>query len=348
MKNILVVIILCATISCNNNSFETFKKFPDETHLKHELIKTPAVLNYVGEIVLLNNIVLTLDMKADTFFQAFQYPNFKYIGGFISRGNGPKEEIFIYPFFRQIDKNTILYNTPKNIKTAVFDTVNEEIKILKEIELPSNMASLQQVFCLNKTLFGWKLEGSQNREFIKIKYKRKTTTINFGPSFPSLKEKVPPEMKNLVFGKIITVKPDKTLFASVYDKFPILRIYNTDGSLNKELRFSNGQSFPHALIQKSSSQSDFYNIMQNYRKIKSTDNYIYALYIGKVNKEIGEEMGDDSSNEIHVWDWQGNPVKKVILDKKIFSFIVTSNDEYLICSSVRNIDSFYRYPLSWN
>ena len=54
----------------------------------------------------------------------------------------------------------------------------------------------------------------------------------------------------------------------------------------------------------------------------------------------------DFSNEIHVWDWNGKPIKKIFLDKNIFSFCVSPDDKFLICSSLNEIDKFYKYSLN--
>lgn len=84
--------------------------------------------------------------------------------------------------------------------------------------------------------------------------------------------------------------------------------------------------------------------MQNYRKIKSSNRYIYALYIGKTSREISVGL-EDFSNEIHVWNWSGKPVAKILLDRKIFSFDVDANDRYLICASLNSLDELYKYYL---
>jgi len=44
--------------------------------------------------------------------------------------------------------------------------------------------------------------------------------------------------------------------------------------------------------------------------------------------------------------FQGNPIKKILLDENIFSFCVDPNDKYLICSSLNSIDKLYKYTLN--
>lgn len=96
-------------------------------------------------------------------------------------------------------------------------------------------------------------------------------------------------------------------------------------------------------------KSDADRVMQNYRKIKATNCYIYGLYCGKTigenNIRFNEEGLNDTSNEIHVWDWNGNPVMKILLDEQIFSFCVSPDDSYIICTSLNSKNNFYKYEL---
>jgi hypothetical protein len=39
-------------------------------------------------------------------------------------------------------------------------------------------------------------------------------------------------------------------------------------------------------------------------------------------------------------------IPKLLLDKKIFSFDVDKNDDYLICASLNSLDELYKYGLS--
>ena len=140
------------------------------------------------------------------------------------------------------------------------------------------------------------------------------------------------------------MKPDGTAFASVYDKFPILRIYSNTGELKKDIRLDNNQRFPYALIKQSPTLDEVNEMMQNYRMIKSTNHFIYALYIGQKTKSLSPGL-NDFSNIIHVWNWDGNPIMELKLDRKIFTFDVSPNDEFLICSSFGEINALYKYEL---
>lgn len=56
-----------------------------------------------------------------------------------------------------------------------------------------------------------------------------------------------------------------------------------------------------------------------------TDKYIYLLYSGKKNKERQSFYGAF----VYVFDWDGNPVKKLTLDKSVLSIAASQDDKIL-------------------
>ncbi len=343
---LLLFIILCMNNACSQqkkDSIEIINEFPHTINLSHERIETFSNLYSVVGILLLEDVLVAMDLKTDTIFQLLELPLFNNIGGFMTRGPGPEEELFIDPYIQRVSNTQFLYKNRISVKIMDIDLMNHKINLKDEIDLPTSIASLCHVFKLKENIIGCKTEEPTNKEF--ISYNIATNDISdFGADFPVVEKKIPSSDRNRIFTKANTVKPDGSAFACVYDKFPILRIYSNTGELKKEIRLKNNQAFPNALLEKSPSQSSINNIMQNYRMIKSTHNFIYALYIGKIEKDIDKGF-NDFSNEIHVWDWDGTPVQKILLDNNIFTFDVHENDDYLICSSLESLDAFYKYKL---
>ena len=66
-----------------------------------------------------------------------------------------------------------------------------------------------------------------------------------------------------------------------------------------------------------------------------SDRYIYLLYTGKQVENNSREAHVEAalSNEVFVVDWDGNPVRRLILDKRIRSIAVDDNDQNLYASS---------------
>lgn len=349
MRYLIALGFIIISFSCSKNEklgIRTFKKFPKEINLLQEEVKTKPVLYFVAGMALMDSILITVDLKSDIFFQVFKLPAYNYLGGFMPKGKGPEEELSVDPYIQHIGSNKILYRSATSIKIAKFNVEKNKIEVLDKMNLPGELMNLSHIFKLGDCIYGSNLDMKTEKEF--VGYNPKTKKIfDFGQDYPKVDKTIDVSKRNMVFAKAIAVKPDATLFAAVYDKFPILRIYSKDGILKNEVRFDNNQSFPEALLQSNPSELSIGKLMQNYRMIRASNRFIYALYIGKTSGEMkmNERGLDDFSNEIHVWDWEGNPVMKILLDRKIFTFDVVADDNYLICTSLNSIDKIYKYSI---
>jgi hypothetical protein len=328
-----------------NKDFTTISQFPEVEELSHEFIPTSHVLYTPTGLLLLDSAVIVQDLKSDTIFQVFKLPLFEYVGGFVKRGGGPDEEIFVDPFMQRIEDNQFMYRNITGIKVLKYDPSTDSIHTVKDIKLDTELTDLFHVFALNNHIIGVRADVATNKEF--ISYDPQTQKIDdFGDDYPILDGNVEITDKDKIqlFAKTNTVKPDGTAFASVYDKFPILRIFSSIGKLQKDIRLDNNQRFPYALIKQEPTLDEVNEMMQNYRMVKSTNHFIYALYVGQETKYLSPGL-NNLSNIIHVWDWEGNPIMELKLDKKIFTFDVSPSDEFLICSSLEQIDGLYKYKL---
>lgn len=346
MKYFITIPILLVFFSCQNpNKYEMIIDFPATTDLSCETITIPAQLFTPAGLILLDSAIITLDLKADTIFQLFKYPSFEHLTSFMKRGSGPNEEIFIDPFIQQISDNKFIYKNLNSVKIVEYNIHKQNLEVIEEIKLPAELMDFFHIINLGDRIIGVRSDVATNKEL--TSYDTLTNSImNFGANYPKVinENRLTDRDKIQLFAKAMTAKPDGKMFACVYDKFPILRIFSENGQMIKEVRLKNGQSFPTALTKSNPSDSEIGEITQNYRMIKSTDNYIYALYIGKKNKDLEPGL-NDFSNIIHIWDWNGNPISKLVLDNKIFTFDVSKDDKYLIACSLEKLDELYKYNL---
>lgn len=344
--SVIIMIWMTSLISCTSkDDFITIYRFPIVEELHHEKISTSPVLYAPVGLLLLDSAVVAMNLNTDTVFQVFKLPSYTHVGGFVRKGEGPDEELYIDPFIQRLENNQFMYRNLTGVKFCDFNPFSETLNIIKNIKLTNELIDVFHTFILNNQIIGTRTDKATDREF--VSFNIQTQRIDeYGEKFPIIKRRlrITDIDKVQLFAKANTVKPDGSSFACVYDKFPILRIYSNTGELKKDIRLNNNQQFPYALIEQEPTLEGVNEIMQNYRMIKSSNNYIYALYIGKRNKDISSGL-NDFSNIIHVWDWEGNPIKELRLDRNIFTFDVSSDDKYIICSSLELLDGFYKYVL---
>jgi len=342
--SLFLICTLLAFQGCKKKPYEAFSEFPSEVNPTHQLIEVKGMAD-PNRILLLNNAVIVLDSKSDFAFHVLNRDDYALAGSFIRRGHGPSEEMIIQTMMK-ISENQFFYKSLSHIK--VVDYISQPSEFILRSSTPVYVNDLIAAFMLNGIVYGWNRDA-QEKEF--IQYKGPENIIDFGPEFPlSEKNFTTQQQIQLFSGKQVTVKPDGNLFAATYTYLPLLRIFDaTNGSVQHEIRFENAKPFPDYLI--SGNEADWEHVTQNYWFTKSTDSYIYALYTGKTFGESGYNRNGpgnavvDLSNDIHVFDWEGNPVKRIITDKKIFDFDVSADDRILIAISKEDPDHIYKYLL---
>lgn len=349
MKKLSYIFIFFFFFSCTNNSpeFEIFEvsDFEKSIKLNSEKINIPPNLYHVLQMVLLDSVLVTVDTKADKIFGVYKANNLEFIGSYVKKGKGPSEEISFDAFIQPALNNTFMYRSLQSIKFIKFNLKLLKFETQKEILLPGQLLDLSHPFVLNDSILsGWSVFQESEKEYLCLNLNTKEVS-EFGPPYPEIIKDISSKQKASAFSKIITVKPDNNLFASAYDKFKIIRIYSKTGKVLKEIRFKNNNYFSKDILIKNPENINLDKIKLHYQKIKSTNKYIYALYSGKSLSEISNSKKSSFCNEIHVWDWNGNPIAKLILDKNIFSFVVASNNEYIIGAAFDDIDVFYKYKL---
>ena len=116
--------------------------------------------------------------------------------------------------------------------------------------------------------------------------------------------------KNLT-GKInnVFMANNKNLFAFAYHYYPLIEMFDIE---KNEWKYIKGPT-------NKTPDNDFKGNFI-YSCIRITDKYIYTLYTGSLD--------DIDVNVIYVFNLNGEPIKKLVLDKGIFTFDVY-NDEFL-------------------
>jgi hypothetical protein len=133
--------------------------------------------------------------------------------------------------------------------------------------------------------------------------------------------------KLFLYAKNSVVKPDKSRFASFYGRFKFFRIHDADGGIVKNVRVETeprgerliayGTGFP-----------------------KATDRYIFVFC---TNRRENEPPAD--TTELQIWDWEGNPVVKYVLDRNLRCFAFSEKYKRLYATNQYDADRIYSYQI---
>jgi len=340
MKKLGLLLFCVCLISCRHTSI--YNEFPKTANITFQEIETEPVLAFICEMVLLDSVLITLEMLDNPFIQIFKLPDFTYINGFIYRGRGIQEETYIAPYIRKLSGNSFYYQTIDHLKTYSYNESTKKINLENDIALSNDLNNATQLFIMDRSIYGYDSDWRE-KEFIGFNLDTEEICA-FGPKFPKVGMEITPSQMMFPFTKILAARDDGLRFAALYDKFPLLRIFDNHGNLIHESLFNNNQKSPFAFLQSNANAKEINETTLNYWKIKVTDSYIYGLYAGKTHGELRtqERRVDDFCKEIHVWNWAGEPVLRLLLDKDVFSISISPDDEYILASSVNHNNKIFK------
>ncbi len=155
MKAVIIVLIFVALgCSANNTSKEhvSFSHFPNEAEVKLSEITTVPVLNYVGELLVVDSFLVAYSMMSDSLFQIFDISGFNYPGSHMLKGEGPGQELFIAPNIQCYNSNSFLFKTIDTLKIVSYDKHENKIILLRKIDLPID---IMHFALLNEKIIGW-------------------------------------------------------------------------------------------------------------------------------------------------------------------------------------------------
>jgi hypothetical protein len=341
-KNFSIVAFLPFVFACNKFPSEyieikDFEQFDDQSfkytqYLSSNIIDDEFIGNPV-RITKADSILYAIDASTDSIVHIFNIDKKTYNGLVIGRGAGPNELISVSNITLSIDNKSIWAYDITGRKWVQFDReqlyqTNKSIvtdKILFSKNQLNNSYLDAPEWISDSTFICLDVDSYANRFLIFDKQLKNVLSVR-NQQF-SFNEDYPLFILNDMFSTKIDVKPDKTKIVLAGRYLDCIEIYNIDGTLTKLLKgpetgfrfqYNKEQSLNRGALIKSRESR------RAYIGIKTTDKGIYALYSGKEKQDTSNYS---NSNIIYSFDWEGNPLKKYILDCQIVAFDIDETDD---------------------
>lgn len=270
-------------------------------------------------IVISDSLMLIRDGNTDNdIFKFFRVSDFKLIGSFGDQGEGPGEvssPAFVNQGAFKADSIFEYLDWGRRVLQRFnVDSVLYSERPLPEYEysIPSNVIMLQRAFLLNDNyLVG--SGGMRKDKLVKIDTRR-DSIISSTPFTPVLKEELGNRSAGYIYAGEIAPNEDKERIAVTTQRFKTLEIYDYDLNLISDTRFDEN---PVTILGDENSIATGETVI-HYSNITISDNYIFLLYSGNNYDDLENAFYGDTSNlkesEIHVFDWNGEPVFKMVTD----------------------------------
>lgn len=357
MRNVSIInvfLIILFFNGCSRFKEKDYTEFQSVKTIHLNEYKVPDILGMPADMVVQNDLVIVLDLKADWLFHVFSKESFDLLGNVIRRGRGPREEIFLAPYFRTYGNDRILFQTNYAVKIAKIELSNEglDLVVVDHYDLPESSRIDTDFFKINDYLFSSTSLRPASQDYFGL-CTQTGESFEWGELIPLTEKKnVDLDLLPMIKEKLTTVNLKDKLIASVFHRLPILRIYNFESeSLISELQMADASKNENILL-KDPNLKRGNELISYYYRIKSTSDFIYALYAGVSVSEYYKE-GEmpqyvDFSDEIHIWKWDGTPVMKLKLDRPVFSFDVTNDNKRIVASSIVDVDKLFLAEIPWD
>ena len=338
---LIILLCICCTEKEDNSPFMI-----TETHISHigELAFNEEILSPT-HIIKQDSVFIICDKGGDFFFHLYNAQSYNLINKLGTRGSGPDD--FFNPVMMDINpQNNTLITFDDQSKLyreyKLTDLINNKFKNLCSYRLPQRVEkaiSLVEYF-ITIGFFEHNMYGICKEDTIiktEFEYPGDIELSDFKKSF--------------IFNGKIKCKPDHTgfVYAGLYaDIIEIFKI-NNNNSIRK---IKSLYSYLPNYVDKSEGNTFKVSVKKEtpngFNDVVCTDKYIYAVYNGRTSIEYGYDYC--WSNLVYVLDWNGNMIKKLHLDKDIWTICVDEkeNKMYTISPNKNKEEdtwSFYIYDL---
>lgn len=316
LNNVLLLFaILFLIISCQSNrdplAFSP-PVFKEEKSVNITEIEIDKMTHYIFNIDIIEDKIVATAFDGTNAVSIFDKNNGKLINSVLTIGRGPGEYTSGHLFLNTSGDSVYIFDM-QNRSVSTY-TSGEFIKG----SIPNRVVKLDELnMYLNaKPLTGGKYLSFPTKDARFAIHQADGKLISSYNKYPSFKEITDTVSIHYMYRGMerVDVKPDGSKFVSTNSLGSILDIFSIkDGiiTLEKEERFYS----PKFIIDDTKRIVVQPDCLIGLQELKTTDQYIYAIFSGKQKKEIG---GSNSFGKyVYVFDWKGKPVKSYNLNKEI-------------------------------
>lgn len=337
--------VLPACSGENAAIYSRYKNFTVEVPLQAEIMPLDTVpLRYPFRIAVKDSVAVILDLhNADYFFHAFTYPQFKHLVSFGEYGEADGQ--LLSPETLRFVSNDSIWTVDSRkmeITRWRIDPATHTASEVEKFPVPNQSVRALDMAVYNGNAF-LVTDYSGNASFYKAD-KRGTATEAFG-TIPTEKHPTRPGRNMLaqVWRSFIDYNPRNGVAALGSQLGEVLEIYRPDSGVRTVLYGPGGE--PAYFIRDGYAYPDG---LMGFSDIHVGDSCIYAVFHGNTFKEKQEaykkgEIPPDGGRFIYVFDLQGNPLRKYVLNRFIYGIAVDEKDRTFTAVEVNSDTPVVRF-----
>lgn len=328
-KNACLLLFVLLLISCNNRVAKN-----EVISVQSELIIPDSMLRKPTTLCLADDYLLVCNMDADTIIDVFNFEG-KHINSFLPKGQGPEDGLFVVHL--QYDKKNECIYAPDVRKSCLFRFSNIAYKPHVEKIFKYKCELNDSVYLLNwygKLANGDIIAGNASGGGMLSRFSGDGKFMEYYVDFPDKKlldEKLTDYANGSLYVPVASVSPDGDKVAFVYDNADIVTIATLNSNNQIETK-SIRNALPNDVLavqfgEKTVVGSITGKTIIYYESVTTSQDYIYALYMGRPYDDIAKT--GYNSTIVKVYNWDGQLCKELSLDKNVNDIKVTPDDQFL-------------------
>jgi hypothetical protein len=307
-----------------HDDITSFSKFPSENNISfkelYEYNKGNPKHIYLVDSTL---IIFNRSRNIDSFFYNYSLKNNQLSKGYLKVGRGPNEAIGafcagvinnnLWAFDLTLQK---MFTTNKEIAIANNNPSFNTFKLEKEI---------YEIAVLDSSRF--LINGMSDSKFKIQEIDNTGKILNQYGEFTHIPQKMPLNVLKEASHSRFLLRPSGGKFAVSYSHTDILEIYDVRKQY-KSIAIQGPSNFNIDFKVNKKGKYNYFEYTNETKKAflagSATDRYIYLIYSGA---NFGAKNDWNCGKYIYVYDWNGNPIKKLNLDRRISGLAVSKDDK---------------------
>ena len=345
------LLVALAVTSCSGSfgeQYPRYSSFPKEEKIIAQAVPIDTILfRFPYRVTVKDGVAIILDLhNSDNYLHAFSYPEWKHITSFGRRGKASNEMLSADNFqFNSLDSIWSLDANKMEIARWSISVENGKAERVEEVNLNKSLVRSLDFHATNDgfivpdylgTHRYWQLDskGSPRQSYGTI------------PTEEDFKESSLPSLAQ-AWHSYIDYNPTNSILAMATQLGEVIEIYNLKENKHSVLYGLEGE--PEFRI-----TSDGHYIptgIKGFCDLKVTDKYIYAVFSGQKFDDIKAayqrgEKPKSGGKQIYVFDLQGRPVKKYILDRPIHGFDINEQTNTIVATDVNSDNPIIEFKIS--
>lgn len=343
---ILSLLVGCSSFTRKEKNRNHYTNFPIEKTLTAEALPLDtAIFRYPFRISIKDSIALVMDLhNIDHFFHAFSVPDWKHIVSFGQRGQGPEEMLSAetFHFFNKDSIWTLDANKMEITHWSLSPTLASAER-LETISIDNRLVHILDFYPMDSSFLVPDYLGEHRFHRIDQTGQHFSSHGNI-PSQITYKDIARPALAQ-AWRSFIDYNPQNNKLALATQLGEVLEIYDLKQDTSKVTYGPNGD--PEFKI---SQDRGIPSGIMGFSDIQITNNYIYTVFHGQSFKDIMSaqqkgEQPEDGGRFIYVFDLNGTPVCKYILDRAIYGIDVNEQTGIITATDVNNDESIAQFRM---